>query len=206
MFMILASLSLISNGISYLGTSSILIILIAIIILYFLGFYSNTMPNEGENGFVSGFRKPFTQLKADVIYTTNSKGNKVANEIIICPPPSKIPTDKTIKKSSTTVTHDVTNALEELRANEDLATVNITTPTNKPSVVATDVHNTLIPNTVPEPQQSPLPPTPLPPTRLPINDMDVSDKNAPSDQNQNIIATQKGGKKPRIKKYNIKLI
>jgi hypothetical protein len=156
MFMILATLSLISNGISNLGSSSIISIIIAVVILYLLGFYSNALPNAGENGFVSGLRKPFTQLKADVVYTTNSKGHKVAQEIIICTPPQQITTNT----ATSPITHTVTNALDELRAKEGAtATVNITTPnpvaTPSPNPVATPSPNLV--TTVPNPVATPSP-------------------------------------------------
>ena len=51
-FLILASLSIISNGNTYLGSSATPIIVVTIILLYiFSGLYSNEIPKEGENGF-----------------------------------------------------------------------------------------------------------------------------------------------------------
>ena len=48
-FFILASLSLIGNGFSYLGSSYLVGIIIAIIILYFIGFYNNPIPAHDED-------------------------------------------------------------------------------------------------------------------------------------------------------------
>jgi hypothetical protein len=48
-FFVLASLSLISNGNNYLGSSYLVGILIAIVILYFIGFYKNPLPVHDED-------------------------------------------------------------------------------------------------------------------------------------------------------------
>ena len=50
-FFILATLSLISNGITYLGSYYIIAILVAIIFSFFMGLYTNTKPND--NDFIS---------------------------------------------------------------------------------------------------------------------------------------------------------
>jgi hypothetical protein len=225
MFMILATLSLISNGITNLGSSSIISIVVAIVVLYFLGFYSNTLPNAGENGFVSGLRHPFTQLKADAIYTTNSKGEQIPKEIEICPPSSKITTNKltTGLNTPSPVTHTVTNALAELKAKE--TNVNITPITQVPVTPITQVPVTpvVIPtaNTSAVTPIAPAPVTPITPVTAvapepvapitpitPIAPAPVTPV-APAPVNNAEAQPQKGGsngKKPRVKKYSVKIM
>ena len=48
-FFVLASLSLISNGMNYLGSSYLVGIIIAIVVLYFLGFYKNPIPVHDDD-------------------------------------------------------------------------------------------------------------------------------------------------------------
>ena len=242
MFMILATLSLISNGISNLGSSSIFSIIVSVIILYFMGFYSNSLPNAGENGFVSGLRKPFTRLKADFVYTTNAEGKQVPKENIVCPPTNVIPSAS--KLTSSNKTHTVTNAFNELRAKEGATTSPIILEPTAPSVVAqpnintmpiTAIANTPTPNKPTTITATPRPisvsavapppitakqigvtaaePSALPPNpsntqqNNPLeNDMNVYDWSAPAPKGEQV---QKGGltsKKPRVKKYNVKIM
>ena len=55
-FFILASTSLVSNGISNFGTAYAISFLLAIVAAWFLGLYVNIMPEEGINGFTFGIR------------------------------------------------------------------------------------------------------------------------------------------------------
>jgi hypothetical protein len=64
-FFILATLSLISNGSKYLGSNSIVGILIAIGFAYFMGLYSNPMPEVGINGFTSKIRQNMKQANVE---------------------------------------------------------------------------------------------------------------------------------------------
>jgi hypothetical protein len=50
-FFILATISLFSNGSTYLGSNAIIGILIAVVFAYYMGLYSNEMPENGVNGF-----------------------------------------------------------------------------------------------------------------------------------------------------------
>jgi len=212
LFMILATLSLISNGINYLGSSSIISIIVAIIILYFLGFYSNSLPKEGENGFVIGLRKPFTQLKSDVVYTTNSEGRRVSKKVTICTPTNVINdtlTNDTIPSPINTVTDD-------MRVRGGTSTVNIAPYTNSNMLEPTAPSNvnTFGPNTGRQMGITSIEPLPPSPTTMgaqenytPVNDMDVYDWT--SQPNQRGAVNQRGGenvKKPRVKKYNIKIM
>jgi hypothetical protein len=54
-FFILATLSLFSNGITYLDTNSIINIIIAVIFVYIIGLYTNSIPNN--EGFTLGINK-----------------------------------------------------------------------------------------------------------------------------------------------------
>ena len=56
-FFILATLSLVSNGSTYLGSNAIIGILIAVAFAYYMGLYSNEMPEIGINGFTSGIKQ-----------------------------------------------------------------------------------------------------------------------------------------------------
>ena len=60
-FFILATISLFSNGKTYLGTNGIIGIVIAVIFAYFVGLYANPMPEKGVDGFTSKIRQNFTQ-------------------------------------------------------------------------------------------------------------------------------------------------
>jgi hypothetical protein len=62
-FFILATLSLLSNGIKYLGTNSIVGIVVAIIFAYFMGLYTNEMPEPGTDGFSFKIRQHMKQCK-----------------------------------------------------------------------------------------------------------------------------------------------
>ena len=56
-FFILATISLFSNGSTYLGSNAIIGILIAVVFAYYMGLYSNEMPENGVNGFTSGIKQ-----------------------------------------------------------------------------------------------------------------------------------------------------
>jgi hypothetical protein len=83
-FVILSSISLLSNASNYLGKSSILPCIIAIVIAYFMGVYTNIMPNEGENGFTHGLNK-LVQAKVTIKYNgVDDKGKKIPKKIDVC--------------------------------------------------------------------------------------------------------------------------
>ena len=62
-FIILATLSLFSNGIKYLGNNSIVGIILAVIFAYFMGLYTNEMPEPGTDGFSFKIRQNIKQCK-----------------------------------------------------------------------------------------------------------------------------------------------
>jgi len=62
-FFILATLSLFSNGIKYLGSNAIIGIIVAIIFAYFMGLYNNEMPESGVDGFSLKIKQSITQAK-----------------------------------------------------------------------------------------------------------------------------------------------
>jgi hypothetical protein len=62
-FFILATLSLFTNGIKYLGNNAIVGIIIAIIFAYFMGLYTNEMPEPGTDGFSFKIRQHMKQCK-----------------------------------------------------------------------------------------------------------------------------------------------
>jgi hypothetical protein len=63
-FFILATLSLFTNGIKYLGNNSIVGIIVAVIFAYFMGLYTNEMPEPGTDGFSFKIRQNMKQCKA----------------------------------------------------------------------------------------------------------------------------------------------
>jgi hypothetical protein len=69
-FFILATLSLFSNGIKYLGSNSIIGILIAVIFAYFMGLYKNEMPESGINGFTNKIKQNIKHASIDLSNTS----------------------------------------------------------------------------------------------------------------------------------------
>lgn len=66
-FIILATISLFSNGITYLGSNSIIGIVIAIAFAYFMGLYTNEMPSPNIDGFSNKIKQHIKQLTVDPI-------------------------------------------------------------------------------------------------------------------------------------------
>ena len=62
-FFILATLSLCSNGLKYLGKSSIIGIIVAIVFAYVMGLYTNEMPQPNTDGFTAKIRQNMKQSK-----------------------------------------------------------------------------------------------------------------------------------------------
>lgn len=60
-FFILATLSLFSNGIKYLGNNAIIGIIVAVIFAYFMGLYTNEIPEPGVDGFSFKIRQNMKQ-------------------------------------------------------------------------------------------------------------------------------------------------
>lgn len=70
LFIVLATLSLFSNGIKYLGNNSIVGIIIAVMFAYFMGLYNNEMPEQNTDGFTIGIRQKIKQ--ATVVYNNSN--------------------------------------------------------------------------------------------------------------------------------------
>lgn len=66
-FFILATLSLFSNGITYLGNNFIVGIIVAVIVAYFMGLYTNEIPDIGVNGFNVTNKHNITQSNVNPI-------------------------------------------------------------------------------------------------------------------------------------------
>jgi hypothetical protein len=60
-FFILATVSLFNTGIKYLGNNSIVAISIAVLFAFFMGLYTNTMPEVGTYGFTAGIKETIKQ-------------------------------------------------------------------------------------------------------------------------------------------------
>jgi hypothetical protein len=69
-FFILATLSLVSNGIKYLGQNALIGIAVAILFAYIMGLYSNEIPETGANGFSFKIRQ---NMKQAPIMVNNDK-------------------------------------------------------------------------------------------------------------------------------------
>ena len=66
-FFILATLSLISNGITYLGPNSLVGIAVAIIFAYFMGLYTQDLPETNTDGFTAKIRQNIKQASVEEI-------------------------------------------------------------------------------------------------------------------------------------------
>lgn len=64
MFLILATLSLFSNGYTYLGANSVIGIVIAVVFAYFMGLYKNELPTDG---FTSKIRDTMLRSKVNLM-------------------------------------------------------------------------------------------------------------------------------------------
>jgi hypothetical protein len=60
-FFVLATLSLFSNGIKHLGNNAIVGIIVAVIFAYFMGLYTNEMPESGADGFTLKIKQTMKQ-------------------------------------------------------------------------------------------------------------------------------------------------
>ena len=103
-FFILATLSLISNGITYLGSYYIIAILVAIIFSFFMGLYTNTKPND--NDFIS------VKSINEIIQANVSSSNKNLVEICKSIPMNdekmdKIRNEGTFRKPKTSKTEEI---------------------------------------------------------------------------------------------------
>ena len=72
-FFILATLSLVSNGLKYLGPTSIIGIIVAVLFAYFMGLYNNEIPEAGNNGFTPKIRQNMKQSNVEVVNLSNPK-------------------------------------------------------------------------------------------------------------------------------------
>ncbi len=81
-FFILATLSLVSNGIKYLGQNSLIGIAIAVLFAYIMGLYSNEIPEPGVNGFSFKIRQNMKQA-AIMVNNDNPQLVKVCKPIPI---------------------------------------------------------------------------------------------------------------------------
>lgn len=82
-FFVLATISLFSNGIIYLGANSIVGIILAIGFAYFMGLYSNEMPVSGEDGFSLKIRQLMKQATVADIDINNLKKVQICQSIPI---------------------------------------------------------------------------------------------------------------------------
>jgi hypothetical protein len=72
-FFVLATISLFSNGNKYLGSSALIGIAIAVAFAYFIGLYSNDIPQQGVDNFTSKIRQSVKQSSIEDIDTASPK-------------------------------------------------------------------------------------------------------------------------------------
>ena len=82
-FFILATVSLFLNGIKYLGNNSIVGIIIAIMFAYFMGLYSNEIPEPNTDGFTLKIRQNIKQATVADIELNNPKKVQICKSIPI---------------------------------------------------------------------------------------------------------------------------
>lgn len=82
-FFLLATISLFSNGLKYLGTNSIVGIIIAVIFAYFMGLYSNEMPEPKTDGFTLKIRQHIKQSSVAPIDFNNPQKVEICQTIPI---------------------------------------------------------------------------------------------------------------------------
>ena len=82
-FFILATLSLFSNGIKYLGNNAIVGIIVAVIFAYFMGLYTNEMPEYGTDGFSFKIKQNMKQAPVDEINLKDPKLVEICQRIPI---------------------------------------------------------------------------------------------------------------------------
>jgi len=81
---VMSTIALVTNGLTYLGSSSLIGILIAIGFAYFMGLYNNPMPEPGVDGFTFGLTEPnyqppeieLTEISKDQAQTGGKKHKK----------------------------------------------------------------------------------------------------------------------------------
>ena len=71
LFFIIATISLFLNGLKYLGTNSIVGIIIAIIFAYFIGLFFNEMPKPNTDGFTLKIRQNIKQATVAAVDINN---------------------------------------------------------------------------------------------------------------------------------------
>jgi hypothetical protein len=81
MFFVLATLSLISNGYTYLGNYALIGIIIAIIFAYFMGLYTNEIPEANLNGFVTKIKQKMKQASVMNIDPKNPQLVEICKKI-----------------------------------------------------------------------------------------------------------------------------
>ena len=96
-FFILATLSLVSNGLKYLGPTSIIGIIVAVLFAYFMGLYNNEIPEAGNNGFTPKIRQNMKQSNVEAVNLSNPKLVEICKPI----PVINAELDKKIKAGTT---------------------------------------------------------------------------------------------------------
>jgi hypothetical protein len=82
-FFVLATLSLFTNAIKYLGTNSIIGVIIAVLFAYFMGLYTNEMPESGTDGFTNKIRQNVKQCSVEEINMSDPKLVEICKKIPI---------------------------------------------------------------------------------------------------------------------------
>ena len=188
-FFILSTLSLLSNGFRFLGTNSLIGILIALVFAYYMGLYTNEIPSVGDDGFTSKIRET---LKRPIIEIDKTKLVK------ICQP---IPINKE------KINNIIINTLDKSNFRKVTKPKNIggsdDMPEDSDSTVAVEPGSVAVEPTTVEPTT--VEPGSVEPTTVEPTTVEPTTVEPPA-----VVGGQKGGKKKHsfktTKKYNIRLV
>jgi hypothetical protein len=165
LFLILATLSLCLNGLRSLDNKSIIGLLIAVGFAYYMGFYSNEIPEVGSDGFTAKITEKIQKAKI---------GTNKTKLVEICPK-IDIDDDKIKKIIRNGIFRKVTQPKEtgggidyENTSTPTVSTPTVSTPTVSTPTVSTPTYpndiNDISPSALPIEQMVPIPPsTPIPP-------------------------------------------
>ena len=189
-FFILATVSLFTNGIKYLGNNSVIGIIVAVMFAYFMGLYNNEMPDINIDGFTSKIRENIKQAKIARIDET--KLVEICNQIVI--------DDDKIKKIIANGTFR--KLTKPTGIGGDRVSNNAPPPVSTNPPILTNPFAPTVSNNAPTVSNN-APPVSTNPFAPP-----VSNNAPPVSTNPFAPPTeqQMGGKKHKTKKYNIRLV
>ena len=146
-FFILATISLFSNGSTYLGSNAIIGILIAVVFAYYMGLYSNEMPENGVNGFTS--KITLTAKQALLSPLDNTKLVEICKHIAI----DDATMDKIINENKGTFRKIIPKETGGSITNNDVVVPTVTEPIKNNNILVPTITEPITNNNilVPEP-------------------------------------------------------